>query len=65
MLKKWHYMTRRLNPEKKQELKRLSEEVYQQAYESEPSEIKRENAGRAAATEYLRVWASSHGVVSQ
>jgi len=65
MLKKWHYMTLRLNPEKKQELKRLSEEVYQQAYESEPSEIKRENAGRAAATEYLRKWASSNGAASQ
>lgn len=65
MLKKWHYMTSHLNPEKKQELKRLSEEVYQQAFENEPSEIKRENVGRAAATEYLRKWASSHGVVSQ
>ncbi len=65
MLKKWHYMTRRLNPVERQELKRLSEEVYQKAFESEQSDIKRENAGRAAATEYLRKWASSHGVVSQ
>lgn len=65
MLKKWDYMTRRLNPVEKADLKRLSEEVYQQAFESEQSEIKRENAGRAAATEYLRKWASSHGVVSQ
>jgi len=64
MLKKWHYMTRRLSPFEKQELKRLSEEVYQQAFENEGSDIKRENTGRAAATEYLRKWANSHGVVS-
>ena len=65
MLKNWHNMTRRLNPVEKLELKRLSEKAYQQAFESEPNEVKRENAGCAAGTEYLRKWADSHGVVSQ
>lgn len=58
-LKNWHYITRRLNPAEKQELKLSSEGVYKQAFDNEESEIKRENVARAAATEYLRKWASS------
>lgn len=49
-------MTNNLSVIKKEELKRLSEDVYREAYENEPSEIKRENVARAAATAYLLNW---------